>query len=231
MRTPLVSLDAIRSQASFSGCPRCPSTCVTRTWWMANSASSFCQRSTFDDRLELVPFFALPALAFPVGQPLADSLGHILAVGDQLDLARALELASPSMTPSQLHAIVGRLGSAPETSRCWPLAGCWRMKAQPPGPGVAAASAVREQPHRSRGARRPFHRIDPSDAANRRPRSASAPRSSTHVRPIAMTELQSVFPHHADQHAQDVDPIAEDRLHRLVGGLEPDPVLDRGRFS
>ena len=34
----------------------------------------------------------------------------------------------------------------------------------------------------------------------------------------------SVFPHDADQNAQDVDAVAEDRFHRLVGRLETNPV-------
>ena len=41
--------------------------------------------------LEPAPFLALPALALPVGQPFADALGHILAVGHQLHPARALD--------------------------------------------------------------------------------------------------------------------------------------------
>ena len=87
----LVGIDGHPVARLVLGVPVMPQTWVTRTWWMPSSASIFCQRSTFETGLRRAAFLALPALALPVGQPLADPLGDVLAVGDQLDLARALE--------------------------------------------------------------------------------------------------------------------------------------------
>src|SRR5271157_1497771 len=98
------------------------------------------------DRLETPPLLALPALAFPVGQPLADALGHILAVGDELHAAAALERGQPLDHAGKLHAVVGRLVLR---ARGIALLSSCRVL-QDVGPAararIAAAGPVREQP-------------------------------------------------------------------------------------
>ena len=105
------------------------------------------------DRLEPAPFLALPALALPVGHPFADALGDVLAVGHQLDPARRFRDARPSMTPASSMRLLVVSGSAPEASRIWPRGRVLEDVRPAPGPGIAAAGTVGEEPDEVGGRR------------------------------------------------------------------------------
>ena len=102
------------------------------------------QRSTFITGLSRPPSLRCqPCL--PLGHPLGDALGDVLAVGDQLDPARALERREALDHAGQLHPVVGRVGLG--------SGGVARLAARrvledvrpPPGAGIAAAGSVREE--------------------------------------------------------------------------------------
>ncbi len=97
-------------------------------------------------RLPLRAFLAPPAVLLPLGHPLGDPLGYILAIGHQLDLAGALQRGEPLDDAEQLHPVVGRvrLGAGGIDD---PAGGGVLEDIRPAaGAGVAATSAIRVKP-------------------------------------------------------------------------------------
>src|SRR5690349_21067544 len=94
------------------------------------------------DRLEALAVLAAPAVRLPAGHPLHQAHGDVLAIRDQLDLARALERGQALDDAGQLHAVVGRLAlGAPGLDGL--AAGRMLEDVRPAaGAGVAAAGAV-----------------------------------------------------------------------------------------
>ena len=93
------------------------------------------------------PFFPLPALALPVGQPLGDPLGHLLAVGHHLNPARAFETRHPFDDARQFHAVVGGVRQGARRLDGLAARGMNEDERPTARPGIAAASPIREEPH------------------------------------------------------------------------------------
>src|SRR5438309_3426619 len=92
------------------------------------------------------------------------------------------------------------------------------MSAHPPGPGLPlqAPSVTNRTSSAGGAASDPIGKILPERARGE----TRGCRGGGPLRPASV----SVLSDDAHQDAQDIDAIAEDRLHRPVGRLQPDPV-------
>src|SRR5215831_4748194 len=95
--------------------------------------------------LDRLPVAGLPAVAFPALNPVGDSLAQILAVGMEIDIARALERFESHDGGRQFHPVVGcvRLAALELAGVAAPLQNC----APAARPRIARAGAVGMNDH------------------------------------------------------------------------------------
>src|SRR5436305_1268918 len=91
---------------------------------------------------QFVPLLALPAVRFPLGQPLTHPFAHIDTVSQQLHMASAFERSKPLNGRCKFHLVVGTQLLAARAFHFRARRRVTQDESPTAGAGVATASAV-----------------------------------------------------------------------------------------
>jgi len=126
---------ASSSQRSFSLCPTCPRIQLAWTVCSWSSTSRRTQRSTFlTSRFAVLLRFQPKAFHFPIHDSIAFTT-YWLSLKSSTSQG-PFKASKPRMTAVTSMRLLVVLCSPPLTSFELPVAGCLRIKPQPPGPGL-----------------------------------------------------------------------------------------------